>query len=191
MEISRRLQTLMFTDMLSSTVDVTRQAYGAGLLRFNQFSDREGIPEGRRMPASEILLGAFVSDHSGSCSGRTIRNWLNGLRLWHIYNDAEWHGRDGWLPSLKKSADKKGANFKCPPRGPITLEHLRALRSRLDLSKPHHAAIWAAALAAFWGCRRLGELLIASLKKFTLEHDVTRSTRISRLKVNNHELPNL
>jgi hypothetical protein len=64
------------------------------------------------------------------------------------------------------------------------LEHLRALHRCLDLTGPRDAAIWAAALTAFWGCRRLGELLIKSLTKFSLVHDVTRSTRISRRSVN-------
>jgi hypothetical protein len=187
-EVSPRLQTLMYEGLLSSTVDDTRQAYGAGLLRFNQFCDAEGIPESPRMPASSTLLGAFVASYIGLGTGKMIRNWLNGLRLWHIYNEAEWHGKEGWLPALTKSADKKGVIFKRPPRGPITEKHLMALRKSLDLSLPMHAAIWAAALAAFWGCRRLGELLIISLAKFTTEHDATRSTRISRTTVNSRRV---
>ncbi|KAF7345904.1 hypothetical protein MVEN_01612500 [Mycena venus] len=182
LEVSRRLQTKMLEDVLAATVDDTRQAYGAGLLRFNPFCNTEGIPEGRCMPASEILLGAFISNYSGTLSGKAIRNWINGLRLWHIYNHTEWHGKEGWIPAILKGADKKGVSFKRPPRGPITLDHLRALRACLDLSRPRDAAIWAAALAAFWGCRRLGELLIKSLSKFRLDHDVARSTRMSRSK---------
>ncbi|KAJ7896674.1 hypothetical protein B0H14DRAFT_450818 [Mycena olivaceomarginata] len=183
-EVSRRLQTMMLADLLVSTTHDTRQAYGAGLLRFNQFCDRELIPESRRMPASDILLGAFIADHTGKLLGKAIRNWLNGLRLWHIYNDADWHGKEGWLPGIIKAADKKGAAFKRLPRGPVTTDHLRELRARLDIIQPRDAAIWAVALAAFWGCRRLGELLIKSVSKFSLEHDVTRSTRLSRLMVN-------
>ncbi|KAE9397068.1 DNA breaking-rejoining enzyme [Gymnopus androsaceus JB14] len=187
-EISRRLQTLMYEGLLSSTVDDTRQAYGAGLLRFNQFCDAEMIPESSRMPASPTLLGAFVANYIGSGTGKMIWNWLSGLRLWHIYNEAHWHGKEGWLPALTKAADKKGTVFMRPPRGPITNDHLQALRNSLDLSLPRDAAIWAAAVTAFWGCRRLGELLICSLTKFTIEHDVTRSTRISRSSVNNHRV---
>jgi hypothetical protein len=143
----------MLTDLILSTEHDARQAYGAGLLRFNRFSDGEGIPEGRRMPASDILLGAFVAEYSGRVSGKAIRNCLHGLRLWQIYNDAEWHGKEGWLPGIVKSADKKGVSFKRPLRGPITLDHLRALPRHLDLARPRDAAIWAAGLTAFWGCR--------------------------------------
>ncbi|KAE9398924.1 hypothetical protein BT96DRAFT_1105041, partial [Gymnopus androsaceus JB14] len=188
LEVSPRLQTLMYEGLLSSTVDDTRQAYGSGLLRFNQFCDMEGIPEASRMPASSTLLGAFVANYIGSGSGKMIRNWLNGLRLWYIYNDADWHGKEGWIPALTKSADKKGRVFKRAPRGPITVQHLRALLNSLDLSLPRDVAIWAAATTAFWGCRRLGEVLILSTAKFSIEHDTTRSTRISQSTVNGHRI---
>ena len=150
-----------------------RQAYGAGLLHFNQFCNAEGISESSWMPASATLLGAFVANYIGTGSGKMFWNWLNGLQLWHLFNDAEWHGREGWLPALTKSADRKGVAFKRAPRGPITEQHLHALKSCLDLTIPRHAAIWAAALVAFWGCQCLGELLITSPSKFTTEHDVT------------------
>ena len=75
-EISRRLQTLMYEGLLSSTVDDTRQAYGAGLLRFNQFCDAEMIPESSRMPASPTLLGAFVANYIGSGTGTFIPSYL-------------------------------------------------------------------------------------------------------------------
>ncbi|KAF9044670.1 hypothetical protein BDP27DRAFT_1155655, partial [Rhodocollybia butyracea] len=179
-EISHRLQVKMFEGLLAATTDDTRQAYGAGLLRFNQFCDTEFIPEALRMPASSILLGAFVADHIGTCTGKCIQNWLSGLRLWHLFNDAEWHGREGWIPSLKKAAEKKGAAFKRPPRGPVEQPHMLTLRSHLDLENPQDASKWAAATTAYWGCRRLGELIPKSANKITMEHDVHRSTRVTR-----------
>ncbi|KAJ7269505.1 hypothetical protein C8J57DRAFT_1435519 [Mycena rebaudengoi] len=174
--------------MLGAHVDETRKSYGAGLLRFHQFCDREGFGEDARMPADNRLLAAFVADAIGSCTGKCIRNWLNGLRLWHLYNDAPWHGDGGWMVPLKKAADKGGVSFKRPPRGPITFAHLRALRARLDLSSPSGAAHWAAALATFWGCRRLGEMLPRSVAKFTTMHDTCRSAHVSRSRVNGRSI---
>ncbi|KAJ7281092.1 hypothetical protein C8J57DRAFT_1564581, partial [Mycena rebaudengoi] len=176
--IALHLQRRIFETMLHAHVDETRESYGAGLLRYHQFCDREGFGESARMPADR--LAAFVADAVGSCTGKCIRNWLNGLRLWHLYNDAPWHGDDGWLAPLKKAADKCGASFKRPPRGPITPAHLRALRSSLDLSSPSGAAHWSAALSAFWGCRRLGEMLIRSVGKFSTLRDTCRNTRPSQ-----------
>jgi hypothetical protein len=104
-EISQHLQTKIFEKLLSATSDASRQSYGAGLLRFTQFCDRENISEALRMPASVILLTAFIADAVGSCTGQCICNWINGLHLWHLYNRADWHGKDSWITALSKSAD--------------------------------------------------------------------------------------
>jgi hypothetical protein len=186
--ISHALQSKIFEGLLMTHVPETRESYGAGLLRFSQFCDREHISETARMPADRFLLAAFVADAIGSCSGKCVRNWLNGLRLWHIFNDAVWHGDEGWLPALKKSADKGGISFKCPPRGPIMREHMRAYRASLDLDSPRGASSWSSALTAFWGCRRLGELLIRSMAKFCLLRDTCRSTRISLSVANGRDV---
>ncbi|KAJ3858055.1 hypothetical protein EV359DRAFT_2079, partial [Lentinula novae-zelandiae] len=116
----------------------------------------------------------------GTCTGSCIQNWLSGLRLWHLYNNAAWHGQEGWLPSLKKAAERKGAVFKRAQRGPIERHHLLALHSHLDLSIPHGASTWAIATTAYWGCRRLGEIIPKSATKVTPEHDIFRSTRVTR-----------
>ncbi|KAF7373704.1 hypothetical protein MSAN_00581400 [Mycena sanguinolenta] len=177
-------QSKLFETLLGAHVPETLESYGAGLLRFHQFCDRLSIPESDRMPADRHLLSAFVADAAGSCTGKCIRNWLNGLHLWHTYNDAPWHGDEGWLPHLKRSADRAGLPFKRPPRGPVSNEHLRALRASLELDSPLGAATWAAALSAYRGCRRLGELLIRSTAKFSALRDTCRSTRVSRTAAN-------
>ncbi|KAJ7071647.1 hypothetical protein C8F01DRAFT_1363314 [Mycena amicta] len=182
--VSARMQQQIFEKLLEAHTPETRESYGAGLLRFTQFCDRHEIPEHLRMPTHRYLLSAFVADASGTCSGKAIRNWLNGLQLWHVYNDAPWHGDEGWVPHLKRSADRAGAQFKRPPRPPITLAHLRALHSALDINTSRGAALWAAALAAFWGCCRLGELLVPSAAKFTLQRHTTRDARIDERLVN-------
>ncbi|KAJ7602978.1 hypothetical protein DFH06DRAFT_1276165 [Mycena polygramma] len=182
--LSLDLQVQIFEGLLRAHEPETRETYGAGLLRFGQFCDRKLISESAHMPADRYLLAAFVADAIGSSSGKSIRNWLCGLRLWHMFNDAAWHGDEGWLPALKKSADKCGVSFKRPPRGPITDEHMRAYRATLDLNTPHGAASWSSATSCFWGCRRLGELLIRSRTKFSRLRDTCRSTRVARSVVN-------
>ncbi|KAJ7112156.1 hypothetical protein C8R44DRAFT_538812, partial [Mycena epipterygia] len=177
------LQRRILEGLLLTHVPETRESYGAGLLWYHQFCDRETIPELAHMLADRFLLAAFVADAIGSCSGKCIRNWLNSLHLWYIYNDAAWHGDEGWLPALKKSADKGGVAFKHPPCGPITPAHLRVLHASLDTNSPLGAAKWAAAYH-----RRLGELLICSAAKFSTLRDTCRSTRISSSVVNGREV---
>ena len=183
-DLPHSLQKVVLSKLLKSVTDDTCTQYGAGLLRFTQFCDQNGIPEGRRMPASYVLLAGFIANASGSVSGKSIRNWLNGLRLWHILNNAEWNGKHKWISSLKRTADKEGVVFKKPLRNPITVEHLRALRRNLDLSIPMHAALWAVAVIAFWACRRLGKLLPKYGSNFNSILHVSRSTRIIFYTVN-------
>lgn len=89
LQVSLCLHQKIFKKLLSATMDVTQQSYGAGLLSFTQFCDCEQISESLQMPASVILLASFIADSIGTCTGQCIHNWLNGLHLWHLYNHAE------------------------------------------------------------------------------------------------------
>ncbi|KAJ7864135.1 hypothetical protein B0H14DRAFT_3605433 [Mycena olivaceomarginata] len=59
-EASRQLE--IYEGLLVSTAEGTRVSYGAGLLRFHQYCDRHDVSEHRRMPASPILISAFIAD---------------------------------------------------------------------------------------------------------------------------------
>jgi hypothetical protein len=153
----------------------SRSTYGAGILRFNQFCDRWAIPESDRMPASYALLCAFIAEHKGLSSGRTIKSWLSGIRAFHLVNQAEWLGDNAWVKMARITANKEGSHHKRPLRAPVSIEHLLALSRAITLSNPFHAAVWAVALTTFFGCRRLGETTITTLRSFNGKLHVLRS----------------
>ena len=153
----------------------TKSTYAAGLLRFTQFCDKWDIAEEDRMPAKYPLLCAFIGEHKGQVAGGTIQSWMSGLRSWHIVHHAPWYGDDDWVKLARVSASKEGTSHKLAPRSPISIEHLLALHHVLNLSNSFHAAIWAAALAAFWGCRRLGEIIVTVAAAFDPKYHVLRS----------------
>jgi hypothetical protein len=155
----------------------SKSTYGAGLLRFNQFCDRWQISEGARMPASYALLCAFIGNHKGSTSGKTIKSWLSGIRAWHLSNHAPWYGDDKWVQMARISANKEGYRHKRPLRAPVSIEHLLALRRAITASNHFHVAIWAVALVTFFGCRRLGETTVSSLSSFNPSLHVLRSAK--------------
>lgn len=157
----------------------TKSVYGAGILRFTQFCDSWKINERDRMPASAALLSAFVSCHIGLYSGKTIKSWLAGIRSWHVTNRAPWYGEDEWLQLVRVTANKRGTAFKRPLRSPVSSNHLHALRQRLDLTLPFHAAIWATALVTFFGCRRLGETTVKNITSFDAIYHVTRTSFVT------------
>ena len=122
-------------DLWETSLDATQQSYSARLLHFTPFCNHEEISDSLCMPASVILLSAFIEDAIGSCTGQCICNWLNGLHLWHLYNCTDWYGKDSWISSLSKSVDNKGTVFKQSPHKPITWLHLLTLQNNL-ISQP-------------------------------------------------------
>jgi hypothetical protein len=131
------------------------------------------------MPASYALLCAFIGEHKGTVSGKTIKSWLSGIRAFHLVNRGEWFGDDTWVRMARISANKEGYRHKRPLRAPISIEHLMALRRAIHLSNTFHAAIWAAALTTFFGCRRLGETTLSASSAFNDKHHVLRSTHVT------------
>ena len=165
------------TSIMGAWAPSTCSTYAAGLLRFNQFCDRWSIPESTWMPASYALLCAFIGEHKGTVSGKTIKSWLSGIRAFHLVNRAEWFGDDTWVRMARISANKKGYRHKRPLRAPVSMEHLMALQRAIHLSNPFHAAIWAVALVTFFGCRRLGETVLSSISAFNDKYHALRSTQ--------------
>jgi hypothetical protein len=156
----------------------TRGIYGAGLLRFTQFCDSNDVPEDERMPASEILLAAFVAHHAGSISSSTMNSWLAALHAWHTINGAPWYAGDMLLQSRKGLKKLVPVSSRRPRRPPITIEHMYALYRGLDLSNTFDAAVWAAASIAFWSCCRLGELVVPSLSSIDPVKHVMRHATV-------------
>ncbi|CDO69280.1 hypothetical protein BN946_scf185042.g182 [Trametes cinnabarina] len=128
------------------------------------------------MPAAEHLIASFVAFHAGKVRHDTIGNWLAGLAAWHALNGAAWCG-ERLLAYVKRGAKK----LEPPPkekRPPVTLEHMHALFKFLDLKNSFDAAVFAIACVAFWGCRRLGELVIPSRGCFDAVKHATADTEV-------------
>ena len=144
----------LFQVMIQSLDTTTRSNYGAGLLRFTQFCDDQGIDESLRMPASSELLALFAAHHAGLASGKTLNNWLAGLHFWHIVNGATWNG-DDMLHHVRRGFTKLvPPSSKRAKRPPVTIDALCVLHDRLDLANTFDAAVWALASVAFWSCCR-------------------------------------
>ncbi|KAI0086222.1 hypothetical protein BDY19DRAFT_873659, partial [Irpex rosettiformis] len=159
--------------MLASLESNTRKNYGAGLLRFNQYCDCFDVAEDLRMPASDTLLASFIAEWGGVVSRSTIDTWIAGLSFWHTLNGAPWLG--GRMLKATCSGALKLQPGRKPKRPPVTIEHLTALLNHLDLKDSFDVAVFAVACFAFWGTRRLGELVIPSLHGFDSSKHVARN----------------
>lgn len=194
--ISHPLIALMAeTASRASLRDGTLSGYGSGLRKFHIFCDIFSIPESERLPASFELLHSFclwaVADPSTSdvalagdvpfepVSVQVSGKYLAAIRAWHL--------AQGWPPPLSEERQKQitwslrgMANIQLdrrsrPPRPPVTLHMLAAIKPTLNLCDPFEACIWAIATSAFWGLMRFGEATVTSRGAFDPNRQLKRS----------------
>lgn len=169
-------------------------SYGSGLRKYHLFCDIFSVPESDRLPASFAVLNSFALwaaadpeptdiELAGDVpfepvAVNTVHKYLAAVRAWHIaqgwpppISDDE---RDVISTALRGLENKQGHKRTRPPRPPITIRMLAALKSALDLTDPFDACIWAIAACAFWGMMRLGEATVRSRAKFSPLLHLTR-----------------
>lgn len=161
-------------------------SYGSGIRKFHIFCDTFSVSESERLPASFRVLHSFALWASTDpdpadpvladgtvfepVSVSVVRKYLAAVQAWRIVQ--------GWPPPLAE-ADHDRINFSLrgidklqngkrrrPPRPPIRLSMLTALKNTLILSDSFDACIWAIAACAFWGMMRFGEVTVKSRTEF-------------------------
>ncbi|EIN09456.1 hypothetical protein PUNSTDRAFT_66798 [Punctularia strigosozonata HHB-11173 SS5] len=168
---------------LAALDEKTRSVYAAGILRYSQFCDKHNISESQRIPAHPIVIVAFVKESLGKVSGSCVRNWLSGLRCWHHIMGAPWPEDDPLLSMSRVAARKEGRLLTRGPRPPVSAKHMACLRGTLTPTDPLDVAIWAVASNAFWGCRRLGELLPSTAEDMKHHHHPKRDTIVADIQL--------
>lgn len=160
----------------------TKATYGTGLYIFHAFCDKKSIEEKHRAPVQPAVLASFISNLAGTYGGGTIKNYVYGVRAWHILHGMAWSVNEDELVALLTAggrlAPKKSRRRE---RAPWTLSHLKKICHTLDRKNNLDAAVLACLTTAFWGTARLGEVTVPNLEAFDpsvhvkvadVEHDV-------------------
>lgn len=156
--------------VIQGYADSTRESYGSGLLVFHVFCDSKTIPEDQRAPASRVLISSFISCMAGHYSGKTVSNYVHGVRAWHVVHGVKWILRDAETDTLLKAAIAlTPSTSKCSKRQPYTIDLITAIRSQLDLSSPIDAAVFSCLTTTFFAMARTGEFTIPRLDAFNPE----------------------
>ena len=145
----------------------TRSTYGTGLLMFHIFCDHKEVEEEHRAPINQTVLASFISTLAGTYGGSTIKNYVYGIRAWHIIHGVEWKVNDNEVDALFKAGNKmspKEARRK--EKEPWTVDYLTKICENLNANDPKDAAIHACLTTAFWGTARLGEVTVPKLDGF-------------------------
>lgn len=161
--------------LLHAWADSTREVYGSGLLAYHVFCDRRGIPETHRAPASNTLIAAFIASLAGLYAATTIRNYVSGVRAWHILHGVAWSMNEIEVEGLLKAASALApSTSKRKQRQPFTVDYITAIRNSLDLDLPLHAAVFACLTTTFYAAARLGEFVVKTLGRFSAAVNITR-----------------
>jgi hypothetical protein len=160
--------------MVHAWEEDTRATYGAGLLMWHCFCDDRGILEWERAPASQGSLLAFVAHMAAAYSGKTISNYLNGVRAWHILHSIPWVLEKKEMDTMLRAADKltPGTSRK-KQRLPYTPAFIAAIRQQLNLEEPLDAAVFACLATCFYASARLGEFTVRPLGSFNPNPHIT------------------
>jgi hypothetical protein len=160
--------------MIHAWEEDTREAYGTGLLMWHCFCDSRNIPEHERAPAKQALLSAFVAHLAAAYSGKTISNYLYGVRAWHVFNSVPWLVEKSEMITMLRAADKlTPPSSKRKKRLPYTPRFIAELKQQLDLNVPLDAAVFACLTTCFYASARLGEFTVRNLQSFNPGSNVT------------------
>ena len=111
----------------------TRSTYGTGLLVFHIFCDDRNIEERHRAPVNPNVLASFISTLVGTYGGSTIRNYVYGVRAWHIIHGARWKVNENEFEALLTAAKKMAPkNSRRKEKEPWTVEYLTSICNQLD-----------------------------------------------------------
>ena len=160
--------------MSQAWAEGTREAYGSGLLTYHLYCDDKEIPELQRAPTSHVLLSAFISELAGAYSGKTISNYVYGVRAWHILHGISWQLNDPEVELLLKGANKlTPSTSKRKKRRPYTIDYMAKLKQKMNLDVPLDAAVFACLTTCFYAAGRVGEFTVTRLDGFDPAKHVT------------------
>jgi hypothetical protein len=153
--------------MCHAWAESTHESYGSGLLVFHVYCDSRSIPELDRAPASSVLISAFITFAAGSYSGKTIANYVFGVRAWHILHGLKWSLDDVQIDNLLKASENMTPNSsKRKKRRPYTVDFICSLREQMNLDIPLDASVFGCLTTSFYCAARVGEFTVPTLSSF-------------------------
>jgi hypothetical protein len=125
------------------------------------------MPTVLRLPTEQASSYSTYSATKSTYGGSSIRNYVYGVRAWHILHGIQWKADEKGIEALlvagKKMAPKESRKGE---KTPWSIEYLTEICSALNQNDPKDAAILACLTTTFWGTARLGEGTVPNLKAF-------------------------
>ncbi|KAJ3834406.1 hypothetical protein F5878DRAFT_544885 [Lentinula raphanica] len=171
-ELGDRIEKVLAAAFAESTLET----YAAGLLAFHVFCDSRGVEESQRAPCSVDLLQSWIATMAGNYAGTSIKNYLHGVRAWHIMHGIEWNIDKPTLDTIIRGAERlQPDRLKRKKRQPFTIEYITKILDDFDPQNQLDAACGGCLTTSFYCAARVGELTVPTLKDFTPDRFVTPS----------------
>lgn len=104
---------------------------------------------------------------AGHYSGKTVSNYVHGVRAWHVVHGITWILHDTETDTLLKAAvTLTPSASKCSKRQPYTIDLIVAIRSQLDLNFPLDTAVFSCLTTTFFAMARTGKFTVPQLDTF-------------------------
>lgn len=158
--------------------DGTLKSYNSGVVKLHRFAKVKNINREQLLPISSTLVKRFVvwaskkdvevAKDDESVKSTTLKAYIAGIKAWHMFHDQAYpHEVDGAVKTLLKATKMIEArmNEVEKRRSPVLISDLVILLEILPSQGELGLATLTAALVAFWGTARLGELLSDNMKK--------------------------
>ena len=129
------------------------------------------------LPAESKTIYGFVQFLSRSMVPSTVRNYLSGVKLLHIFHGLPFSHYEDYLLQLELKGIAR-LNPHVPVRAiPVTPAILLVFLQHMDVEESLHRCVWACSLFLFFTMARLGSILPSS--KTTPLHTILTRNRVN------------
>ena len=104
----------------------------------------------------------------------SIRNYLNGVKLWHLYNGCKYPDNISFNLNLVLRGLQRSCLHTKKQALPITPEILINFKKVLDLDQPFDSTLWCVCVLSFLLMARMSNILPKSVKSFNNFKHLTR-----------------
>ncbi|ESK93217.1 tyrosine recombinase [Moniliophthora roreri MCA 2997] len=152
----------------------TLQSHATGLLVYHVFCDTRNIPEDQRAPASPSLISLWISTIAGTYSGAAIKNFVYGVRAWHVVHGTNWQMKEAEMKALlRASVHMTPGSLKKKKRQPWTIPFIKSILEELNPDDSIDAVIAACLTTTFYSGACLGEFTVPKLNDFHPDKYIT------------------
>ena len=141
----------------------TTQTYIAQRQSFLQFCQKVSIPP---VPLSQENLGRYIAYLSRRLTFSSVRQYLNAVRLMHLNAGHSNPLENNWYVASILKGVKRVKGNKSEQKLPITLDILKMLVARLDMSNSLDRVFWTVCIVAFYSFFRKSNLLVPNIASF-------------------------